>query len=347
MTTIPENSLPGTLRWLILTNNAITELPRSIGNCSRLQKCMLAGNQLTSIPSELRNCKKLGLLRLSANRIESLPNWLFEDMPELSFLAFAGNPCVERGIENPVLDEIHWNELAVHEVLGQGASGIISKGIWTEAEIGEKKHVAVKVFKGDVTSDGSPLDEMDACIGVGKHPHVISTIGKVHSHPETKKGLVLELIPPNFTVLGQPPSLETCTRDNFPEGLVFSGRKIKRILTSIASAALHLHEKGISHGDLYAHNILIDEAGHALLGDFGAATVYGKNHPNAAAIERLEVLAFGHLIEDMLRLFDEREMGEKEMLLEMALMELHYRCINPFVEARPDFRMILEELEGL
>ena len=39
-------------------------------------------------------------------------------------------------------------------------------------------------------------------------------------------------------------------------------------MTSLLS---HLHGRGICHGDFYAHNLLVDDHGHAILGDFGAA----------------------------------------------------------------------------
>jgi len=52
--TVPENSLPRSTRWLILTNNKIKKLPASIGNCLPLQKVALAGNQLTELPVEWR-----------------------------------------------------------------------------------------------------------------------------------------------------------------------------------------------------------------------------------------------------------------------------------------------------
>lgn len=348
MKTIPEGSLPPNLRWLILTNNLIDGLPRSIGQCHRLQKCMLAGNQLTSLPEEMANCKKLGLLRLSANKLEELPAWLFT-MPELSFMAFAGNPCLqtETVVANPVLSLIAWEELQVKELLGEGASGVISRGLWTTSADSDAKQVAVKLFKGEVTSDGSPIDEMAACIAAGTHSNLISTIGKVHGHPNEQRGLVLELIPPHFENLGLPPSLQTCTRDNFTPGKYFTIQKCKNILVSIASAATHLHKTGITHGDLYAHNILIDEAGHALLGDFGAATVYSKTHGHSEAIEKLEVYAFGHLIEDMLSLLDPEVFGEKEAFIEEELNELHYRCTRPVVKERPLFQEILKELNGL
>jgi len=211
--------------------------------------------------------------------------------------------------------------------------------VWRRAE--EEKHVAVKLFKGEVTSDGSPHDEMNACITAGSHPNLIDPLGKIHDHPE-KHGVVLQLIPPHYKNLGLPPTLETCTRDTFPPGTVFPAEKCKAILTSIASAAEHLHARGIAHGDLYAHNVLTDDSGHALLGDFGAATIYRDNHAYAQAIQRLEVLAFGHLIEDMLSLLEEEERQRLE-----ALHSLHQRCIQPSVGDRPSFAEIHEALKNI
>jgi hypothetical protein len=350
MTTIPEGSFPRKLRWLILTNNQITSLPASIGQCHRLQKCMLAGNLLTSLPPEMAHCRKLGLLRLSANSLTSLPPWLFS-LPELSFLSFAGNPCAPSSASDPILADITWSSLSVHHLLGEGASGIISKGTWSPPTQEIEKEVAIKLFKGAVTSDGSPIDEMNACITAGRHPNLIDPLGKIHDHPE-KRGLVLELIPPHYENLGLPPTLESCTRDAFHPSTVFSVEKCKSILLGIAAAATHLHERGIAHGDLYAHNILIDDKGHALLGDFGAATIYGRESEVAGAIERMEVLAFGHLVEDLLGLVersvdDEGVMGEKDAFVVEELNLLHWRCTNPVVEERPGFKEVYEVLSGL
>lgn len=117
------------------------------------------------------------------------------------------------------------------------------------------------------------------------------------------------------------------------------------ILRSVASAAAHLHARGIAHGDLYAHNILIDEAGHALLGDFGAATIYRTTHANGEAIERLEVLAFGHLIEDMLGLVDHWTVDQEGEFLDL-LHTLHRWCVSGTALDRPSFVEICKVLEG-
>ncbi|EMR84347.1 putative serine threonine protein kinase protein [Botrytis cinerea BcDW1] len=348
MTTISEGVFPRKLRWLILTNNKIESLPHSIGSCHRLQKCMLAGNVLTSLPDEMSHCRKLGLLRLSANKIARLPPWLFS-LPELSFLSFSGNPCTPSDEDNPTLDDISWSDLKIDHLLGEGASGIISKGVWKSSTA--EKNVAVKLFKGEVTSDGIPADEMNACITAGRHPNLIDPIGKIHGHPE-KRGLVLELIPPHYTNLGLPPTLDSCTRDAFHPETFFSIEKCRAILISIASASKHLHERGITHGDLYAHNILIDDSGHALLGDFGAATIYQKGYEHSEAIEKMEVFAFGHLIEDMLGLVARKVVAmdnlsvcdEKEGYAIEELNLLHYKCTNPIVMDRPLFSEICTEL---
>jgi len=365
MTCIPPHSFPRKLRWLILTGNEIEEIPAEVGQCHGLQKCMLSGNRLSGLPDAMRNCRKLALLRLSSNLLEEVPEWLLE-MPELAFLSFAGNPCVvseeeEEVEENVGLDHVPWHEVEVQHLLGEGASGIISKGVWRTGT-GEGKEVAVKVFKGAITSDGSPVDEMTATLTAGQHPNLINPLGKIHSHPDDKKGLVLQLIPPHYTNLGGPPSLDTCTRDNFPPGTTLSLGQVKSILLGIASAASHLHERGIIHGDLYAHNILTSPSGHALLGDFGAATVYGTNkkHGMQENLERLDVLGFAHLVEDLLGLVvrdvhqdsagGEGEIGvldEKEGTLIEELNRLHWRCSDPVVGRRPGFQEVRDVLEGL
>ncbi|TAQ88107.1 hypothetical protein B7494_g3565 [Chlorociboria aeruginascens] len=349
MTTIPDDAFPRKLRWLILTNNRIKYLPKSIGRCHQLQKCMLAGNQLTTLPDEMVHCQQLGLLRISANRFRHLPEWIF-GLPKLSFLAFAGNPCAPSFDDNPALDNIPWAELSIDRVLGEGASGIISQGGW-KSPFGYQ-NVAIKLFKGEVTSDGSPIDEMNACITAGQHPNLIDPIGKIHGHPE-KRGLVLQLVPQRYINLGLPPTFDTCTRDTFCPGTILSVEKCKAILTSVASAAVHLHEKEISHGDLYAHNILSDDSGHAFLGDFGAATIYKTMGSHGREIQSLEVLAFGHLIEDLLGLVEcadgaGGDLGaQKNQITIGDLSDLHYRCANPVVTERPLFQEVHNTLISL
>jgi hypothetical protein len=66
---IPPESLAPNLRWLILTDNNIKELPAKIGDCDKMQKLMLSGNRIESLPSEMAGCKNLELVRLASNRL--------------------------------------------------------------------------------------------------------------------------------------------------------------------------------------------------------------------------------------------------------------------------------------
>ncbi|MDO7174122.1 leucine-rich repeat-containing protein kinase family protein [Mariniflexile sp. AS56] len=335
---VPENAFPPLLNWLILTDNKIAKLPKSIGNCTLLQKCALAGNLIEELPSEMVNCKKLELLRISANKLKVIPEWLFE-LPKLSWVAFGGNPASERIQLKTDIDSIDWNDFTINEQIGEGASGLISKAHWNF----KNEEVAIKVFKGDVTSDGLPEDEMGISIAAGMHVNLIQVLGKIKNHPEAKSGLIMELISPTYINLGNPPSLESCTRDVFDDSSVFNGGELLHIAKSIASVSCQLHSKGINHGDLYAHNILVNKTAECLLGDFGAASVYNVNSVLATTIERVEVRAYACLLEDVLGLVDENEMN---IPLRNKWKKLIADCTSPDVKVRPSFSNILEELNN-
>jgi hypothetical protein len=341
--TIAPDFLPPTVRWLILTDNQIEQLPASLGRLTQLQKLMLAGNQLRSLPEEMAACQNLELIRLSANQLTTLPSWLFA-LPRLSWLAYSGNPfCKSTSSMSTNLSGIDWADLTIQNTLGEGASGVISKGVWAGA--GKGVEVAVKVFKGNVTSDGLPLDEMRSCMAAGNHRNLVKLLGRVTNHPEHKAGLVFAFVPPTYSTLGNPPSLDSCTRDTYPPDTTFSLPVILQIAQGIAAAAAHLHARGILHGDLYAHNILVDAAGTSLLGDFGAASFYPNQSPAIAqALEWIEARAFGCLLEDLL----DRcvlDMDDLQTELYDRLRGLQQDCMNPNPSLRPAFNKICDVLE--
>ncbi|WP_175921707.1 leucine-rich repeat-containing protein kinase family protein [Burkholderia latens] len=340
--TVPRGALPRALRWLILTDNEIDELPAGIGDCPRLQKLMLAGNRLRALPAEMAACRALELVRVSANRLDALPDWLLR-LPRLAWLASAGNPFgaapeAEASAEPGVAD-IHWTSLTCEQKLGEGASGVIYRAQW-RADGRAPRAVAVKLFRGAVTSDGLPDCEMAACLHAGRHPNMIPVIGQVHGHPDGAHGLVMELVDPALTNLAGPPSFASCTRDVYAADARFAPADASRIAHGIASVAAHLHARGIMHGDLYAHNILHDGAGGALLGDFGAASVYDVNdRVRAARFERVEVRAFGHLLGELRERCEPRAWDGAH-----ALDALAAACLNEDVDARPSFDQIVAAL---
>ncbi len=329
---VPAQALPPHLRWLILTDNCIEQLPDELGDCTEMQKLMLAGNRLTVLP-DLSRLERLELLRISANQLPKLPDWLMT-LPSLAWLAYAGNP-LPQGFAAPSVEPptqaIGWTQLHLLEVLGQGASGIIHRARRTDGH-----EVAVKLYKGEVTSDGSPLDEMRACLHAGLHANLIPLEGRVYDHPQGTQALVMTLIDSAYLNMAGPPSLVSCSRDVYPEGFALSIEAVRKMTAAIASVGAHLHGLGIAHGDLYAHNLLYQPDGRCLLGDFGAATFYPHDgQPMAQALERIEVRAFGILL------------GEWLAHCETAdgrLQELQARCIQAQVSARPSFAEVVAAL---
>ncbi|PIT80772.1 leucine-rich repeat-containing protein kinase family protein [Limnohabitans sp. JirII-31] len=339
---VPAESLPPLLRWLILTDNQIETLPDALGQCTQLQKLMLAGNRLRALPA-LQACTRLELLRMSANQLTSLPAWLLA-LPALSWLAYGGNPlsAAHEAAAQPThsLRSVPWASLQLSHVLGEGASGVIHQAGWhTDTHT---QAVAVKLFKGPLTSDGLPACEMAACLHAGAHPHLIAAMGQIEGHPEHTQGLVMPLIDPSFITLAGPPSLDSCTRDVYARDTRFSVAAMLQLALGVTRAAQHLHARGILHGDLYAHNLLHNGQGEVLLGDFGAASLFDPQDTDRAhALMRIEVRAFGCLLQELVARCDALAAQPQRAT---ALQQLVDSCLQHDMRQRPSWPAIEEGL---
>ncbi len=292
--TIHVSALPPKLRGLIVTDNQISELPEDIGKLTQLQKLMLAGNQLTSLPHSLLGCERLELLRVSLNQLEASPDWLFE-LPRLAWYGDSTNTF--RHSDAPLhvnAPKIRWEDLEILDMIGKSTNNKVY------AARLDGKDVAVKLFGNSIITDGSPLDDMRASLLAGKHPNLIGGIGQLAGTPNGQEGFVMPLIPNAYAQLGLPPDLVTLTRDVFADGQTFSGDFIRQAANDVAQALLHLTQQGITHGDIYAHNILSDAQGNSYLGDFGAASLYTPGSQAGLLRERIEVRGFGNLLDDLL-----------------------------------------------
>ncbi len=315
-----EDILPLSISWLILTDNKIEILPESMGKLTKLQKCALAGNKIKTLPKSMSKCKNLELLRLSANELEKVPPWLLT-LPKLAWLALSGNRCSPK--IKSYKNSYDFNDIELFELLGQGASGEIYRAKM------DKKDIAVKLYKGDVTSDGYASDEIAAYLELEKHPHLIDVLGSFSG----KLALALELIPKNYTNLGFPPDFDTCTRDTFED--TFDIESIYKIAKAISSVGEHFHKHNLMHGDLYAHNILINENSHCYLGDFGAASFYEDDE----RYEKIELRAYGCLLDDLL---SRSKDTEHKMYKQLSM--IRDNCMSEDFNKRSSFKTISKDL---
>jgi serine/threonine protein kinase len=248
-------------------------------------------------------------------------------LPNLCWIGLASNPFLQSYVDAKVKEGAHhlpvWDdpELSREDwpVLGQGAGGVTRQVVW------KGQPVAVKTFSGALTSDGLPQDERAISVAVASLDHpgpgttstssssscLISMVG------QTPGGaLIMELLQ-GYTALAGPPSFETCSRDVYPRQQFLSWDDVWTIVTGLLQVLVQLHTLGICHGDFYGHNILIssseDESSstkssndsttssfRVKLSDFGAAFFYDPTSESAKDIERVEVRAFGVLVEELL-----------------------------------------------
>ena len=337
---VPAAALPPALRWLTLTDNAIHRLPTELGQRPALQKLMLSGNRLQALPDSLQNAQRLELLRVSANRLTEVPGWLTE-LPRLSWLALAGNAMGWVCPAGPELPGMAWSDLSHGPLLGEGASGHIYQvqaSAWPQP-------LALKLFKGKVTSDGLPEDELAACLAAGQHPALTTPVARLTGHPAQAQGLLMPLIPAAHVNLAAPPSLDSCTHDVYPPDFHLSAALALQMARDVTDALAHLHQRGVMHGDLYAHNILIDPVhGHARLGDFGAAT---RLPIDQRALRQnllaLEVRALGCLLEEL----GAAAQAQAAHPSVRGLQALAHACLSNQPRQRPTVTEVSQALQAL
>lgn len=212
--------------------------------------------------------------------------------------------------------------------------------------------VAVKRFKGAITSDGLPDCEMAACMHIGAHPHLSNAIGRITGHPDNTQALVMPLIAPEFGNLASPPSLESCTRDVYDAGKRLSWSATLRIAQGITDAMMHLHARGVLHGDVYAHNILHTLEGDALLSDFGAAAFFDVNDTLLAqALEKIEIRALGCLFEELAAQCHIARSSHEEHGAQLTRLRqldaLACQCMDDAPHLRPNLQQVRATLAAL
>jgi serine/threonine protein kinase len=151
-----------------------------------------------------------------------------------------------------------------------------------------------------LTSDGSPQDERAiSVVAASLKDHSL-----IHLHGQTKTNgsLVMEFLQ-GYEALAGPPSMETCSRDVYPDDrrlTPISEDFAWTIAMNLLGVLQKLHQKGICHGDFYGHNILISTATQQVkLSDFGAAFFYDPSSAYGPLIQQVELRSYAVLVEEL------------------------------------------------
>jgi serine/threonine-protein kinase len=121
------------------------------------------------------------------------------------------------------------------------------------------REVAVKILAPDVTSDAVRIERfrLEARrVAALQHPRIVPLL----SYGEEDALFYLVM-----------PFIARTLRDLFQKRRAFPLADVVALVTEIADALDYAHAFGIIHRDIKPENILLDDDGHALLGDFGIA----------------------------------------------------------------------------
>ena len=157
-------------------------------------------------------------------------------------------------------------ELAVDRVIDQrykitepsGVGG--SSQVYLACDNTLRREVAIKILDPQAASDGQLrklfVREAQALAKLS-HPHVVSVfdVGEVDGLPY----IVMEHLPGH--------SLKQAIEQGGPMAVADA----VRLATEIASGLAFAHSRGIVHGDMKPSNVLLTDAGHAKIADFGIA----------------------------------------------------------------------------
>lgn len=347
---VEGDALPPNVVHLILTDNAISLVDdRAYDRLKNVKKLMLANNRLEAFGAGGNAAKlvSLELLRLANNRLRRVEPALLE-LPRLAWLAMAGNPCLDGGlaaraalaIPEISLDDVDFGVLG-GEALGAGASGVVRAAAWRGAP------VAVKTLL-PTSSDGRAVDELAVYRNLAATAWPESLIRALAVAPPADgrdAAVIMERLPRSVRDLAKPPTIAEVTADRYGETERFSVAFALRTLRGVAAGCAALHAARVSHGDVYGHNVLVDDArGLVKLGDFGAAFVYrGALEAGAENLfEKIEVRAFGVLAAELAA-----RLAQASGATRTALAALADACLQGHVRRRPTFSEVVTTLDTL
>eukprot|EP01026_Neomeris_dumetosa_P028618 TRINITY_DN231_c0_g1_i14.p1 TRINITY_DN231_c0_g1~~TRINITY_DN231_c0_g1_i14.p1 ORF type:complete len:527 (-),score=51.99 TRINITY_DN231_c0_g1_i14:194-1774(-) len=318
---------------LFITGNMLETLPESMGQLVNLVKLQASFNELKSLPDSMGGLQHLEMCRVAVNKLPYIP-LEFNKLRYLAWFSLAGNETVGQA-PPPRSDivQLKIQDIDLQQSLGDGASGDVYMGIWNQ------KEVAVKLFKSDTSPDGQASDEISLACALN-HPNLVKVIAQVIDQNGKCTALVTQLY--KGIPLAAKPNFENLLRCRWAEDAQFEVKFIVKVSKQIADALQYLHSLGIAHGDVYAHNVLVDTDDTAILCDLGAGFAYQLNE-SAILWEAMEVRAFGLMLKDMLNRVTQDSNTES---IEQ-LQSLVHVCTESQVLDRPNFNYVNNLLHAI
>lgn len=340
---VTADGLPPLVEHLILTDNKIRKIEDAAYiKLHKVRKLMLANNELTEFTGGADPAKNLGsleLVRLANNKLRSLPDAILR-LPRLSWIALAGNAELLGERLSPQLPRLKWDDVdASGQALGSGASGVVRAATWQGTPVAVKRIL-------EKSSDGRALDEVhtvDALFGNGDEPpdSLVRTLAVIDAD---QTALVMELLPRAVRDLAKPPTIIEITRDRYQEAERFTPRFVYLVATKVCAALVHLHQHKVCHGDVYAHNTLVDDTTTTVkLGDLGASFVYA-GYRDQPLFEKVEVRAFGVLLAELASRVTH---DVPRIKFKASVLKLANACLDSDIDRRPSFGTIQALLDKL
>ncbi|AKS41631.1 serine/threonine-protein kinase [Wenzhouxiangella marina] len=146
----------------------------------------------------------------------------------------------------------------LNELVGHGGMG----SVYRARQLHPDREVAIKLIRADLMSAEARqrlVQEADL-LGRLNHPSIarIHAAGTVDSAAGAQPWLAMELI-------------DGLPLDAYLQSRSLSNREVIELIGAIADGVAHAHQQGVIHRDLKPANVLVDEAGHPHVLDFGVA----------------------------------------------------------------------------
>lgn len=167
----------------------------------------------------------------------------------------------------PAAAPARWGHLVIRDTIGQGSFGTVYRA--HDERLGVD--VALKLLSPSATARPGRADRIireARLLARVRHPNVVRVYGVDDAQPQP--GLWMEMVE------GQ--TLEALLRAQGP----FGAQEASLIGRDMCRAMAAVHQAGVLHGDIKAHNVMREAGGRIVLMDFGSGQPLGDSDSGAA-----------------------------------------------------------------